>query len=134
MLASAYALIGRSDVAKNLIEKTTELKTDYSDYDLTFGSDLRDQAIRLMTLTLLGDGKEAALLTRDISKELSSDDWLSTQSTAFAWYPSPNTWQNTRWADRWISPIPAPERMTKSAPPRTYGRKPCWKRQGHPLP
>ena len=78
------ALIGRSDVAKNLIEKTTELKTDYSDYDLTFGSDLRDQAIRLMTLTLLGDGKEAALLTRDISKELSSDDWLSTQSTAFA--------------------------------------------------
>ena len=84
LLASAYALIGRSDVAKNLIEKTTELKTDYSDYDLTFGSDLRDQAIRLMTLTLLGDGKEAALLTRDISKELSSDDWLSTQSTAFA--------------------------------------------------
>lgn len=84
LLASAYALIGRSDVAKNLIEKTTELKTDYSDYDLTFGSDLRDQAIRLMTLTLLGDGKEAALLARDISKELSSDDWLSTQSTAFA--------------------------------------------------
>lgn len=84
LLASGYALIGRSDVAKSLIEKTTALKTDYSDYDLTFGSDLRDQAIRLMTLVLLGDGKEAAVLTRDISKVLSSDDWLSTQSTAFA--------------------------------------------------
>lgn len=84
LLASSYALVGRTDVAKALIEKTTEVKTDYSDYDLTFGSDLRDQAIRLMTLTLLGDGKEAAVLTRDISKVLSSDDWLSTQSTAFA--------------------------------------------------
>ncbi len=84
LLASAYALVGRTDVAKDLIGKTTEVKTDYSDYDLTFGSDLRDQAIRLMTLTLLGDGKEAAVLTRDISKVLSSDDWLSTQSTAFA--------------------------------------------------
>lgn len=84
LLASGYALVGRTDVAKALIEKTTEVKTDYSGYDLTFGSDLRDQAIRLMTLTLLGDGKEAAVLTRDISKVLSSDDWLSTQSTAFA--------------------------------------------------
>lgn len=84
LLASAYALVGRTDVAKDLIGKTTEVKTDYSDYDLTFGSDLRDQAIRLMTLTLLGDGKEAAVLIRDISKVLSSDDWLSTQSTAFA--------------------------------------------------
>ena len=84
LLASAYALVGRTDVAKDLIGKTTEVKTDYSDYDLTFGSDLRDQAIRLMTLTLLGDGKEAVVLTRDISKVLSSDDWLSTQSTAFA--------------------------------------------------
>lgn len=84
LLASAYALMGRTDVAKDLIGKTTEVKTDYSDYDLTFGSDLRDQAIRLMTLTLLGDGKEAAVLTRDISKVLSSVDWLSTQSTAFA--------------------------------------------------
>lgn len=84
LLASAYALVGRTDVAKDLIGKTTEVKTDYSDYDLTFGSDLRDRAIRLMTLTLLGDGKEAAVLTRDISKVLSSDDWLSTQSAAFA--------------------------------------------------
>lgn len=84
LLASAYALVGRTDVAKDLIGKTTDVKTDYSDYDLTFGSDLRDRAIRLMTLTLLGDGKEAAVLTRDISKVLSSDDWLSTQSAAFA--------------------------------------------------
>lgn len=84
LLASSYALAGRSDVATSLIEKTSNLPVGYSGYDLTFGSNLRDQSIRLMTLTLLNDGKEAAVLTRDISKELSTDDWQSTQSTAFA--------------------------------------------------
>ncbi|WP_099465424.1 alpha-2-macroglobulin family protein [Parabacteroides provencensis] len=84
MLASAYALIGRPDVANTLISKTTNLKMDYSEYDLTFGSDLRDDAIRLMTLCLLDKGKEAADMANEISKSLSSDEWLSTQSTAFA--------------------------------------------------
>lgn len=84
LLASGYALIGRDDVARSLTEKTAELKTNYADYDLTYGSELRDQSIRLMTLTLLGNGQKAAELTREISKVLSSDDWLSTQSTAFA--------------------------------------------------
>lgn len=83
MLASAYALVGRADVANSLITKTTDMKSDYSEYDLTFGSDLRDDAIRLMTLCLLDKGKEAAGLVNEISRTLSSDDWLSTQSTSF---------------------------------------------------
>lgn len=37
-----------------------------------------------MTLCLLDKGKEAATLVEELSKQLSSDDWLSTQSTAFA--------------------------------------------------
>lgn len=84
MLASAYALVGRSDVATTLVEKTTALAADYSEYDQTFGSDLRDKAIRLQTLCLLGDGKEAAVMASEVSKELASGEWLSTQSTAFA--------------------------------------------------
>lgn len=84
MLAAAYALIGRPDVATTLTQSTTALTTNYSEYDQTFGSDLRDQSIRLMTLCLLGNGKEAATLSQTISQTLSSDDWLSTQSTAFA--------------------------------------------------
>ena len=79
-LASAYALVGREDVAQDLISKTTALPSGYSEHDETFGSDVRDQSIQLMTLCLLDKGKEAATL----SKQLSSDDWLSTQSTAFA--------------------------------------------------
>ena len=79
-LASAYALVGREDVAQDLISKTTALPSGYSEYDETFGSDVRDQS----TLCLLDKGKEAATLVEELSKQLSSDDWLSTQSTAFA--------------------------------------------------
>lgn len=84
MLASAYALVGRNDVATGLISGTKPVTAAYSEYDETFGSDIRDKAIQLMTLCLLNNGKEAAVLATDLSKRLSSDDWLSTQSTAFA--------------------------------------------------
>jgi uncharacterized protein YfaS (alpha-2-macroglobulin family) len=84
LLAAGYALVGRPDVSKELVVKTTALTTACSGYDQTFGSDLRDISIRLMTFCLLGDGKEAALLTNEISKTLASDDWLSMQSTAFS--------------------------------------------------
>ena len=84
LLAAGYALVGRPDVSKELVVKTTALTTACSGYDQTFGSDLRDTSIRLMTLCLLDGGKEAALLTNEISKTLASDDWLSTQSTAFS--------------------------------------------------
>ena len=83
LLAAGYALVGRPDVSKELVVKTTALTTACSGYDQTFGSDLRDTSIRLMTLCLLDGGKEAALLANEISKTLASDDWLSTQSTAF---------------------------------------------------
>ena len=83
LLAAGYALVGRPDVSKELVVKTTALTTACSGYDQTFGSDLRDASIRLMTLCLLDGGKEAALLANEISKTLASDDWLSTQSTAF---------------------------------------------------
>lgn len=84
MLATAYALAGRQDVATELITKTTEVATRYDEYDLTFGSELRDQAMRLQTLCLLDKAQEASVLAKAISTKLSSNDWLSTQSTAYA--------------------------------------------------
>lgn len=84
LLAASYAQIGRKEVATGLIEQTTALTTSSAGQDETFGSDLRNQAIQLITLCLLDNGKEAALLANEISKTLSSNEWLSTQSTAFA--------------------------------------------------
>ena len=84
LLASAYALVGRADVARELTAKTTELTTAYTEYDQTFGSNLRDRSIRLMALCLLDESAPAARLADEISKTLASDDWLSTQETAFS--------------------------------------------------
>ena len=53
LLAAGYALVGRPDVSKELVVKTTALTTACSGYDQTFGSDLRDTSIRLMTFCLL---------------------------------------------------------------------------------
>ena len=84
LLASAYSLVGRKDVADELIFSTKELTSSYDEYDLTFGSDIRDKAIRLQTLCLQGKAGEAAALAKEISETLSNDTWLNTQATSFA--------------------------------------------------
>ena len=84
MLAAAYALVGRKDVAAGMIAETSSGAGVYGEYDLTYGSALRDQSIKLQTLLLLDKSQEAARLCKDISTVLSSGDWLSTQTTAFA--------------------------------------------------
>jgi Large extracellular alpha-helical protein len=85
MLAASYALVGRKDVASGILAGTKSVSDDiYDEYDYTYGSSLRDKAIKLQTLVLLERGEEAAVATKEISDVLSSDVWLSTQSTAFA--------------------------------------------------
>jgi uncharacterized protein YfaS (alpha-2-macroglobulin family) len=84
MLAAAYATLGRADVARSLIGQTRSIETKYDSYDLTYGSDLRDEAVRLVALCRLGDGAEAAAKMRVISESLSRDSWYSTQTTAFS--------------------------------------------------
>lgn len=83
MLAAAYVGIGRQDVAEGLITKTEAIVSSNPDYDLTYGSPTRNEAIKLMTLCLLGKEGEAAQLAQKLSKVFSSDEWLSTQSTSF---------------------------------------------------
>jgi uncharacterized protein YfaS (alpha-2-macroglobulin family) len=85
MLAAAYAQSGRADVANQITAATVPMNDNYnSEYDLTFGSPVRDKAIKLIALVMLDRAQEAAELCREISTELSSDNWLSTQSTAYA--------------------------------------------------
>ena len=84
LLAAAYAYVGRDDVANQLITQTTATDWKYTEYDQTFGDELRDQAIRLQTLTLLNKSDEAARYANDISKRLASDEWYSTQTIAYS--------------------------------------------------
>jgi uncharacterized protein YfaS (alpha-2-macroglobulin family) len=85
LLASAYQLAGKPDVAKTTAGTGTVQAFVFPDSNpYTFGSLLRDRAIVLQALTLLGREAEANALVEDISAQLSSVDWYSTQSVAFA--------------------------------------------------
>ncbi|MEP6846458.1 MAG: alpha-2-macroglobulin family protein, partial [Panacibacter sp.] len=83
-LAAAYQLIGQSKVALQLISglSTNFPKREYT--GITFGSDLRDQAMVLETLTLMNRKAEGEQLVRTVGNKLSQDSWYSTQTTAYA--------------------------------------------------
>lgn len=83
-LAAAYALAGRTDVANSMLNAAMPLsKWDYT-FDRTFGSDLRNEAIQLIALCALDNQREIQPLVSRISETLASDEWLDTQSVAFA--------------------------------------------------
>ena len=82
-LAAAYALIGRAAAAKSLIEKEPMLATRQSNY-YYYGSVTRDNAMILETLSLLKMQTEGLTLFRSIADDLSDQQWMSTQTTAYA--------------------------------------------------
>ena len=83
-LAAAYKLAGQDNTALDLISGLpTSFDTRPSPGN-TFGSDLRDQAMVLETLTIMGRKAKAAELLPAIAARLSQDSWYSTQTTAYA--------------------------------------------------
>jgi uncharacterized protein YfaS (alpha-2-macroglobulin family) len=83
-LAAAYKLAGQPEVANVMINGLpTSIKPYYSLYG-TYGSDLRDDAMILETLTLLGKREAASAVMRNVAAHLSLDSWYSTQTTAYS--------------------------------------------------
>ena len=83
-LAAAYLLVGQQEIAKQLINKAGDnIKTD-NRFNITFGSEERDWAMMLETLTLLGDKTKAFAYVKKLSSVLSQNQWLSTQTTAYS--------------------------------------------------
>ena len=83
-LAGAYQLAGQNQVALGLISGLpisveTDQKRNY-----TYGSDLRDEAMILEVLTIMGKRQLAADLVTKIAAKLSQDQWYSTQTTAYS--------------------------------------------------
>jgi uncharacterized protein YfaS (alpha-2-macroglobulin family) len=83
-LAAAYAKIGKPEVSKELINGLQYSSTIYTEMSYTYGSDLRDEAMILETLMAINDKNNAAEIVKTIAKKLSSQQWYSTQSTAFS--------------------------------------------------
>ena len=82
-LAAAYALAGHSNVATELINSTSLSVINQRDNGYTYGSEERDMAMIMETLVLMEKKKEAAEMLQKMSKALSSQRWMSTQTTAY---------------------------------------------------
>lgn len=83
-LAAAYQLAGYEEVAAEILAGAGLEVADYLEFSGTFGSTLRDKAIILDIMTVLGEYGEALKLYNEIAEEISSDKWLSTQATAYS--------------------------------------------------
>jgi alpha-2-macroglobulin len=84
ILAAAYQLAGLHDVAKAVAPHDPLSTRDYKSNDYTFGSALRDHAMVLQSLLVLGQLDKSQDLVKSISDELSSEGWYSTQSVAYS--------------------------------------------------
>jgi len=83
-LAAAYQLTGNKDIAKQLIQDIDMQVKEYFELGGNFGSALRDRAMILETLVLMGEKEKAFELVVKISEELNKESWYSTQTTAYA--------------------------------------------------
>ncbi|MAP55757.1 MG2 domain-containing protein [Altibacter sp.] len=81
-LAAAYALAGKTQAAKEIAGTATiDFKPSRNDY-YTFGSPFRNRAMALETMVLLKDPSQRNLAV-SLAKSLSSQQWYSTQETAY---------------------------------------------------
>jgi uncharacterized protein YfaS (alpha-2-macroglobulin family) len=83
-LAAAYAISGKNDVSKKLIAGLTTTVKPYRELYGTYGSDLRDEAMMLETLTLMGEKANAATVLKAMAPRLGSEEWMNTQTTAYS--------------------------------------------------
>jgi alpha-2-macroglobulin len=82
-LASAYALAGKTEVSKQIVNNIPTSIPKYCEMSYTFGSELRDQAMILEALVLMQNSNQGIQVAREVSNKLSSGDWYGTQSVAY---------------------------------------------------
>lgn len=83
-LAAAYALAGKDAAANELIFNVSTTVDGYSSDNYIYGSSSRDEAMILETLVLMGRDKEAFTQAQKVSANLNSENYFSTQSTAYS--------------------------------------------------
>lgn len=85
-LAATYALAGQKNVGMTLLSQSSiDEETQYG-YYYYYGSSERNRAMALETLLLLGRKGEAFTMANKLAKQMSSNQWMSTQTTAYCLY------------------------------------------------
>lgn len=85
-LAAAYVLAGQKSAGLNLFlhSKIEDESSNYNYY--YYGSSARNRAMALETMLLLGQQQKAFSLATKLAKEMSNNEWMSTQTTAYCLY------------------------------------------------
>jgi uncharacterized protein YfaS (alpha-2-macroglobulin family) len=85
-LAAAYVLAGQKSAASSLLlsSKIDDESSNYNYY--YYGSSDRNRAMALETMLLLGQKQKAFTMATKLAKSMASDQWMSTQTTAYSLY------------------------------------------------
>lgn len=83
-LAAAYAFIGQSEIAEELIKPLPPTARNGYNYYHSFGSSERDKAIKMMILSNIGKQDKAWVIAKALAEKLNSNSYMSTQSTAYS--------------------------------------------------
>ncbi|EJL66181.1 alpha-2-macroglobulin family protein [Flavobacterium sp. CF136] len=85
-LAAAYVLAGQKSAGLNLLLHS-KIENESSDYNYYYyGSSERNRAMALETMLLLGQKQKAFVMASKLAKEMSNNQWMSTQTTAYCLY------------------------------------------------
>jgi uncharacterized protein YfaS (alpha-2-macroglobulin family) len=85
-LAASYALVKQNAAGMALLSKSFIDEQNDGYYYYYYGSAERNRAMALETLILLGQKQQAFAMATKLAKNLSSDQWMSTQTTAYGLY------------------------------------------------
>ena len=85
-LAATYAIIKQNSAGLALLSKSMIDEQNEDGYYYYFGSNERNRAMALETLILLGQKQKAFAMATKLAKNLSSNEWMSTQTTAYGLY------------------------------------------------
>ena len=82
LLSAAFVTTGRREVADALLDmRKVTTEPEYQDY--YYGSEIRDKAVILYTLSMLKKNEEALPLLKEICDSFNENNWFSTQSIAW---------------------------------------------------
>lgn len=85
-LAAAYALAGQKAVGQELLSQSS-VEMDNSPYQYYYyGSEARNRAMVLETLIVLGQKQRSFEVAIKLAKQMSSGEWMSTQTSAYSLY------------------------------------------------
>ena len=83
-LAAAYALCGKTNISNELVFNAKTTIDSYSSNNSSYGSSNRDEAMILESLVLMGNMQKAFEQAIKVSKNLSTQYYFDTQTTAYS--------------------------------------------------